>query len=184
MSLPNRISYLRKKRCFSMQKLASKTGTSQQQIDRLEKGRRRLTVEWMQKLSEALDCSILELIPDTGKERDYASTARAKVIGAIDSEQSGKLVEFEEKEIYTVVFGRPKNVSNPRLFSLLIKGDGFGLSDGTEIILTELERNQKVPDGKLVLCAERSGQYYLRKSPINSDQEVLKAQVVKIIQDA
>lgn len=183
MALPNRISYLRKKRGLSMQKLAHAAGTSQQQIDRLEKGQRRLTVEWMQRLSEALDCSIVDLLPETQKDRDYAVTAKAKVIGAIDAENSGQLLEFEENEVYTVIFGRPRNITNPRLFSLVIRGEGLGFSDGDELVLAEMDRNQKLPEGKKVLCAERSGQYLLRETPVASKDEIIKAVVVKAIKN-
>ena len=45
--LPNNIRELREKRGFSMKKLADHVGTSAPQIQRLELGQRRLTVEWM-----------------------------------------------------------------------------------------------------------------------------------------
>ena len=167
-----------------MQKLARKMGTSQQQIDRLEKGKRRLTVEWMEKLSSALDCGIMDLLPDAHKERDFISTTKAKVIGAIDAENDGRLIEFEEREVYTLIFGRPKNIVNPRLFALIVRGEGLGFSEGAELILSEIDRNQNIPNGATVLCAARTGQFHLRRSPNAHPDEVVKAILVKTIQDA
>lgn len=184
MALANRITYFRKKRGLSMQKLATRVGTSQQQIDRLEKGKRRLTVEWLERLSEALDCSMMDLLPESHRERDVANTTKAKVIGAIDATDGARLVEFEEKDIYTVLFGRPKNLANPRLFGLIIRGESKDFSDGTELILNEVDQNQKFADGKAVLCAARNGQYILRKTPLNSNgDEIVKAVAVKVISD-
>lgn len=47
---------------MSQAQLAAAVGTTQPQIDRLEKGLRKLTVEWMQKLARALDVAPEDLI--------------------------------------------------------------------------------------------------------------------------
>jgi SOS-response transcriptional repressor LexA len=47
---------------LSLQKLADRVGTSKGQIDKLEKGQRRLTVDWLQRLAEALHCSPVDLL--------------------------------------------------------------------------------------------------------------------------
>ena len=72
---------------MTMRTLADKTGTSQQQIDRLEKGRRRLTVDWMQRLSKALECDMTELVPGMAAnhpKREGTQTARIRVIGTLN----------------------------------------------------------------------------------------------------
>lgn len=42
--------------------LAEKVGTSQPQITRLERGERRLTVDWMQRIAKALECKPFDLV--------------------------------------------------------------------------------------------------------------------------
>tara|TARA_R110000868_G_scaffold936_4_gene7153 strand:+ start:1925 stop:2482 length:558 start_codon:yes stop_codon:yes gene_type:complete len=69
--------------------LAEKTGTSQPQITRLERGERRLTVDWMQRLAKALGCQPSDLFNAATlaefneeatpyvQEGPFAATARA-----------------------------------------------------------------------------------------------------------
>jgi transcriptional regulator with XRE-family HTH domain len=47
----------RHQRGMSLQELAEKMGTTKSQVDKLEKGERRLTVEWLLKMAEALHLS-------------------------------------------------------------------------------------------------------------------------------
>lgn len=60
----NRINKFRKKQGLTMKALADQIGTTASQINKLEKGERRLTADWMQKLAGALGCSPLELFAD------------------------------------------------------------------------------------------------------------------------
>lgn len=64
---------------LSMQALADKIGTSKSQIDKLEKGHRRLTVDWMQRLAPVLDCAMADLLPEeqSAKAQDNAPRRRA-----------------------------------------------------------------------------------------------------------
>lgn len=54
--MENRIKELRRARGLTLQKLAEKADTTNQQISRLERGERRLTTDWMERLGHALDC--------------------------------------------------------------------------------------------------------------------------------
>jgi phage repressor protein C with HTH and peptisase S24 domain len=60
--MENRIKELRRARGLTLQKLAKKAGTTNQQISRLERGERRLTTDWMERLAGALGCSPVSLI--------------------------------------------------------------------------------------------------------------------------
>jgi phage repressor protein C with HTH and peptisase S24 domain len=60
--MENRIKELRRARGLTLQKLAEKAGTTNQQISRLERGERRLTTDWMERLAGALGCSPVSLI--------------------------------------------------------------------------------------------------------------------------
>lgn len=58
----NRIREIRQKRGLSVAELASRVGTSQPQLTRLETGQRRLTEDWLRRLAKALDVEPAELI--------------------------------------------------------------------------------------------------------------------------
>lgn len=53
--MPNRIKELRKAKGWSQAYLASEMGTTPQQVQRLEAGKRRLTQEWLDKFAKALE---------------------------------------------------------------------------------------------------------------------------------
>jgi transcriptional regulator with XRE-family HTH domain len=63
---PNRIKELREAAGLTLQELAEKLGTDRSQVRRLECGERRLTLEWMTRISEALGASLSELISPNG----------------------------------------------------------------------------------------------------------------------
>lgn len=62
MAMANRIRELRKARGLTMEALARQANTTASQINKLEKGERRLTDEWMHRLAEALDCNAASLM--------------------------------------------------------------------------------------------------------------------------
>ena len=88
----NRIKEWRLKRGFSMQKLAEATATTRSQIDKLEKGERRLTVDWMKRLAEPLGCAPAELLPDSDSPKGFAEPearlipVRGAARGGLDQE--------------------------------------------------------------------------------------------------
>ena len=59
----NRIREWRTRKGWSMQQLADSCSTSRAQIDKLERGERRLTVDWMVRLAKPLGCRPAELLP-------------------------------------------------------------------------------------------------------------------------
>lgn len=56
LKIAKRLQEIRMQRNLSMQQVADIVGTTKSQIDKLEKGERRLTVEWLLKISKALGC--------------------------------------------------------------------------------------------------------------------------------
>jgi len=62
MGLKNRIKIMREARGWSLEMLALQSNTTNQQISALEMGKRRLTVDWLIRLSDALDCHPWELV--------------------------------------------------------------------------------------------------------------------------
>ncbi|WP_112309325.1 helix-turn-helix domain-containing protein [Pseudogemmobacter bohemicus] len=70
--MKNRISEIRKARGLTLVEVAKRANTSNQQISHLERGRRKLSYEWMERLATALSCHPLDLLPD--RPTDVRST--------------------------------------------------------------------------------------------------------------
>ncbi|WP_206860566.1 helix-turn-helix domain-containing protein [Lysobacter changpingensis] len=60
----NRIKALREARGLSLEALAVLVGTTNQQISHLESGKRRLTVDWLNRLGAALSCHPWTLVSE------------------------------------------------------------------------------------------------------------------------
>lgn len=58
----NRIREVRKSKGLTLQTLADRVQASNQHISHLESGRRRLTVDWIERLAKGLDCDPLALL--------------------------------------------------------------------------------------------------------------------------
>lgn len=63
--MANRIKELREKAGMSQERLAEAIQTGRSQIVKLERGERRLTVDWMIRIAKALDVSPKELMPSS-----------------------------------------------------------------------------------------------------------------------
>src|SRR5919202_6518498 len=72
--MANRIRDFRERARLSMQALADRAGTTASQINKLEKGERRLTVDWMIRIGRALDIDPKQLADFQG---DPAGAAEA-----------------------------------------------------------------------------------------------------------
>lgn len=163
--------------------LAIAAGTSQQQIDRLEKSRRRLTVEWMEKLSRALQCDVADLIQE--ENRDFSLTSKAKVVGSV--KQDGKIEWLPAKDAYPIIFGRPKELPGSRMFAVYVsEGEVKGYPEGSELIFCELdgEADRSKIKSRLYICEGKSkksgGGYSIETSP-GRKPEKIKAVLVKSI---
>lgn len=62
--MTNRIAEIRKARGLTLQEVATRASTTNQQISHLERGRRKLSYEWMERLASALSCHPLDLVND------------------------------------------------------------------------------------------------------------------------
>ncbi len=58
----NRIKHFRLIKEMTLEALADRAGTSAQQISRLENGKRKLTLEWMERIAPQLDVRPVDLI--------------------------------------------------------------------------------------------------------------------------
>lgn len=63
--MQNRIGVLRRERGLSLAGLAKAAGTTKAQIQKLERGDRRLSLEWMERLAGALQVKPSDLLPQS-----------------------------------------------------------------------------------------------------------------------
>ena len=70
MVAPNNIEALREAKGWKRPKLATLMGTTPQQVERLEKGRRRLTQDWMTRAAKALGVKTTDIIAEELVEVD------------------------------------------------------------------------------------------------------------------
>jgi transcriptional regulator with XRE-family HTH domain len=61
--MQTRIAFLRKEKGLSLEDVARAAGTTKAQIQKLERGDRRLSLEWMGRLARAMNTKISELLP-------------------------------------------------------------------------------------------------------------------------
>ena len=64
-----RIRELRKTRRLQQKKLAQMVGISHGALTNFEKGRRRISLDWLQRISEALDTPIAYFLPEEREKR-------------------------------------------------------------------------------------------------------------------
>ncbi len=83
----NRIREWRQKRGFSLQQLAEGCGTTRAQVDKLERGERRLTVDWMIRLAKPLDCLPADLLP--GQQNSPAIAEQGRLVPVRSAARGG-----------------------------------------------------------------------------------------------
>lgn len=76
ISVSNQIRAFREARDLSLEALATSIGATNQQISLLETGKRRLTVDWLLRLSGALSCHPWALVADDLPEKMRAAELR------------------------------------------------------------------------------------------------------------
>lgn len=79
--MKNRIAEIRMARGLTLQEIAERAGTTNQQISHLEKGRRKLSYEWMERLAAVFACHPLELLaspPATGDTHKMVLSSRER----------------------------------------------------------------------------------------------------------
>lgn len=84
--MANRLRELRKAQGLTMEALAARANTTASQINKLEKGDRRLTDEWMHRLARALDCNAADLIIERGAggvSAVIAAAGRSRILSTI-----------------------------------------------------------------------------------------------------
>ena len=85
--MSNKIKEVRLEKGLTLQALAERVGTSAPQIDRLEKGLRRLTIDWLNRIAKSLDVTPGSLLNNQFIEKEI------EVVYKMGYVQAGKFNE-------------------------------------------------------------------------------------------
>ncbi len=142
----NRIGHIRKRLGWSYEKLAQEvervTGvhTSRQQMMKLEKGDRRLSDVWLERLSPAMGVTKAELLGESPLAT--VGTIPMRLMGEVQAGAWKTALEYEydDQETYGVPVENVKLAD--RMFLLKARGDSMNLAD--------------IPNGALLICVKLS----------------------------
>lgn len=83
----NRIAEMRRAKKLTLQQLADRMGASNQQVSHLEKGRRGLTVDWLERIAEALGCHPFDLLDAPPYDSDERERILVELFRDLSREQ-------------------------------------------------------------------------------------------------
>ena len=78
---------------MTLAQVAERAGTSTQQINRLEKGQRELTLNWVVRLADAMDCYPIEILPEGIGPSKQAQIIAAK-FDQLSADEQDKLMSI------------------------------------------------------------------------------------------
>ncbi len=109
IKLQNRLKETRLKQGLSQKKLADIIGTSQQQIDLLEKSERKISIEWLDKLAKGLKVDPISLLPAQWDKRDSSKEIDKELLSDIliainDILIADSLLPEEKAKLITILY--------------------------------------------------------------------------------
>lgn len=150
--MKNRIKEIRELRGISQEKLAELTGTSRSQIVKLERGERRLSQDWMERLAAPVGCAAADFIT----EIEPALTGRKiEVKGYV---QAGLWAESNElaPDDWLAIDSHGAYDHYRRVSGLQVRGDSMDrrFPPGTILIVCQVDDYGRAPetDDYVVVC--------------------------------
>ena len=186
--LPNRIRELREAAGLSQEALAQMVGTSNQQIGRLERGERELTLRWMERIATSLQCKPADLLPSAGTDdsRGHAPSSESNVepvqgelrwvplISWVEAGWGAEAISHLAPNDVEEWFPCPARCS-PQTYALRVRGDSM-LPDYREgeIVFVDPNLEPRHRD-EVVVCNEQNGEATMKQLLIEGDRRYLKA---------
>ena len=141
--MTNQIKALRKRADLTLQALADRVGTTRQQIHKLENGERRLTVEWMRRLADALDCDVADLVAPRQMESKLKATEGLQPVGtevifvrgAVQAGHWLEAVELNEQDWETIFLPPDPRFPPQARYALRVAGKSMDLVYPPDTIL-------------------------------------------------
>jgi transcriptional regulator with XRE-family HTH domain len=123
--MENRIKMLRRQRDWSQEKLARRVGTSNQMISLLERGRRRMTLEWLERLAQALECRPADIFKPSNGPVILGNQPRDLPIRGTAAGSASGAFQLRDNDCIGFV-RRPKTFShNSNVYAIYVVGDSM-----------------------------------------------------------
>lgn len=87
---------------LKLREVAERAETSIQQVQRLENGERKLTTEWIEKLSKALDCEPSDIVPSLATQHDRENLEILDIIKRLPRDERGALLAYLRSRYPTI----------------------------------------------------------------------------------
>lgn len=97
--MQTRIAILRKEKGLSLEDVAKAAGTTKAQIQKLERGDRRLSLEWMRRLARAMDTKVSELLPpeEVVQAQETGEDAIVEILSHLSGQDRAALIGIVRK---------------------------------------------------------------------------------------
>ena len=145
----NRIKEVRLSRHLTEEQLAELAETTQVQISRLENGRRRLTVEWLMRLSKALECAPEDLLGAI----TLASFNEEATPYNLTDEEAAKALEIQQQVLYLPNSNALENIDRSAGAAILFNQSQQAIQsvETGDIVLVELISKEDPDDRAIVV---------------------------------
>lgn len=167
----NKIKELRKKKGLTQEALASKINCTTSQVIKLERGERRLSDVWLDRLAPALDATRAEILGEKATFQDHLNR-RYKVIGKVNAGVFTNETDVPVSEQEAIVLPTGSHPWANEFYVLEVCGDSMdklGIVDGSYIACLDIKQYvTKLESGDLVVA---------RRSDNNGRHETVLMQV-------
>lgn len=165
VSMKNNIKFYRDRLGLTHEQVAQAAGTSNQMIGLLERGQRKLTVEWMERIAPALGVAPADLMLAKRTVPVVGYVGAGAEIYSIDDHQKGDGM-FE--------ISAPPQGATPSMVALVVRGDSMSpaYEDGDVIYYDQQVRGDfDHLVGKRVVARLADGRTFIKKLRKNSDSQ-------------
>ncbi|MEZ5691439.1 MAG: helix-turn-helix domain-containing protein [Rickettsiales bacterium] len=117
----NQIKNLRESYGLTLEQLAERAGTTNQQISMLEKGQRKLTWDWMVRLAKALNCRPIDIVEET------VDFSNEEIMDAIKNKETHEVIQKfnnlseTQKAVFTTMLDGISNIKDDEFKEKLLK---------------------------------------------------------------
>lgn len=163
--MSNNIKYYRNKAGLTHQQVAEAAGTSNQMIGLLERGQRRLTVEWMERIAPVLGVAPVDLM---------LTSQSVPVVGYVGAGAEIYSIDDHAKGTGMFETSAPPQGATPSMIALVVRGDSMSpaYEDG-DIIYYDQQLTGDFDHlvGKRVVVRLADGRTFIKKLRKNSSGE-------------
>ncbi len=162
--MDNRIREWRKERGLTLAKLAEAVGTTDAQIQKLETGAIRLSVDWLKRIAPALGVRQADLLKEEDPVYDLPGMRSITVRGAVQAGHWAEAVEWPVLERFAIAAPVDDRWAHHTVSGFLVRGDSMDevYPDGTILIVVPMVELERWPEpGERVIVQRRNnlGEY-------------------------